>query len=104
MNPLRKASRLRSSAHLMRTYCAFPPSPCKPATGPDGTSGGTAADELDDHLAPMRPRAGPDQVNALPSAERQLAADHRYVQRHAGEHRLDVARHIVRPFDGVNPA
>ena len=44
-----------------------------------------------------------DQIDALPGAERQPAAAHRHVQRHAGQHGLDVRRHVVRALDVVHP-
>ena len=44
-----------------------------------------------------------DQIDALPGAERELALRHRHMQRHAVEHRLDMRRHVVRPFDVMDP-
>ena len=44
------------------------------------------------------------EIETLPSAEPKFLANHRDVERYAGEHRLDVSRHIVRPFNIVHPA
>ena len=56
-----------------------------------------------DQLAPVRLRAVLDQIDALPGAERERAAAHRDVQRNAGQHGLDMRRHVVGAFDGVHP-
>ena len=48
-------------------------------------------------------RAVLDQIDALPGAERELAAGDRHMQRDAGEHRLDMRRHVVGPFGVVDP-
>ena len=63
-----------------------------------------AADELKQHLAPVRARAVLGEIDALPGAERKLAAGHRHMQRHAVEHRLHVRRHVVRAFGIVHPS
>src|SRR3954467_3026385 len=61
------------------------------------------ADELQHHLTPVWARPVLDQIDALPSTERKPTAAHRNVQRNAGQHRLDVARHVVGPLDSVYP-
>ena len=66
--------------------------------------GAPAADELKQHLAPVRPRAVLGEINALPGAERELAARDRHVQRNPVQHRLHVRRHVVRAFGVVHPA
>ena len=43
-------------------------------------------------------------IDALPGAERQRAADDRHMQRHAVEHGFDMRRHVVGSFDIVHPA
>src|SRR5215831_14748018 len=62
------------------------------------------SDELQHDFAPVRPGTVLHNVDALPCAKREGAINHRHVQRHAGEHRLYVRRHIVQPFDIMNPA
>ena len=49
-------------------------------------------------LAPML-----DEVDALPGPERKLPGNDRHLQRDTIEHRLDMSRHVVGPFDIVNP-
>ena len=44
-----------------------------------------------------------DKINALPHAERQLAANDRYVERYAIEHRFDVGGHVIRAFHIMDP-
>ena len=62
-----------------------------------------AADELQDDFAAVRPAPVLDQIDALPGAEREFAADDRHMQRHAVEHGLDMRRHVVRALDVVDP-
>src|SRR5882724_12854572 len=62
-----------------------------------------AADELQHHLAPVRACPVLDQIDALPSTERKRAAAHRNMQRNAGQHGLDMSRHVVGPLDYVHP-
>src|SRR5262245_960355 len=62
-----------------------------------------ATDELQDDFAPMRPSPMLGNIDALPGSERERPRNHRDVQRHSGEHRLDVRRHVIRPFGTVNP-
>jgi hypothetical protein len=45
-----------------------------------------------------------DQIDALPRAERERAAGHRHVQGDAGQHGLDVGRHVIGAFNRVHPA
>ena len=52
----------------------------------------------------MRASAMLGDINALPSAERQIAFADWYLQGHAVEHGFDMGRHVVRPFDVVHPA
>src|SRR5439155_2774879 len=52
----------------------------------------------------MRPRAVLGEIDALPGAERQRAVEHWNVQRHAVEHRLHVAWHVIGAFRIVHPA
>ena len=54
-------------------------------------------------LALMRARPVLDQIDSLPGAERERAAAHRHVQRHAGQHGLDVSRHVVGALGRVHP-
>ena len=65
---------------------------------------GCAADELQHDLAPVRPRAVLDDIDALPGAERHLAVKHRNLQRRCGQHGLDMRRHVIRPLGVVHPA
>ena len=44
-----------------------------------------------------------DHVYALPGAEAQFGSDDGDVKRHAVQHRLDMRRHIVRPFHIMDP-
>ena len=62
-----------------------------------------AADKLKNDLAAVRPAPVLDQINSLPCAQRQSAAGDRHMQRHAIEHRLHMGRHVVGPFDIMNP-
>jgi len=43
-------------------------------------------------------------IDTLPGAERHFSADDRHVKTDAVKHRLDVRRHIVRPFNLVHPS
>src|SRR5262245_13609972 len=56
---------------------------------------GFAADELQQHGTPMRPRPVLDQIKALPGAERKRATLYRDMERNAIEHALDVSGHVV---------
>ena len=51
----------------------------------------------------MRPAPMLDKINSLPGAERELAANHRHMQRYAVEHRFHMRRHVVGPFDIMDP-
>ena len=62
-----------------------------------------AANELQQNLAPMRFAAVLHEVEALPCAQRQRPRAHRNVQRNPGQHGLDVRRHVVRSFHGMDP-
>jgi hypothetical protein len=62
-----------------------------------------AADELKANFAAVWPAPMLDKINALPHAERQLAADDRYVQRYAIEHCFDVGGHVIRAFHIMDP-
>src|SRR5262245_33461979 len=62
------------------------------------------ANELQHDLAPVRAGAMLGQIETLPGAERELAVDHRHLQRDAVYHGLHVRRHIVGPFHIVDPA
>ena len=59
------------------------------------------ADELQHDLAAMRPGAMLDQVDRLPGAERELAVQHRDLQRGRRQHGLDMRRHVVGAFGVV---
>src|SRR5262249_5850765 len=63
-----------------------------------------AANELQHDFASVRPRAMLGNIDALPRTERERPANHRDVERHAGEHGLHMRRHVVRPLRIVNPA
>src|SRR4051794_1656567 len=43
-------------------------------------------------------------IDALPGAESERAVDHGDIQRYASDHGLDMRRHIIGPFDVVDPA
>ena len=62
-----------------------------------------AADELQHHLAPMRPHAVLCEINPLPGAKREPAISHRHLQRDTIDHGLHVRRHVVGPFSVVDP-
>ena len=62
-----------------------------------------AADELKQHLAPVRPRAVFGQIDALPGAERELPPATGTCSGRR-EHRLDMRRHVVGAFRVVHPA
>src|SRR4029078_12958961 len=62
-----------------------------------------AADELENDLATVGPAPVRHEIDALPSSKRELASGNRHLQRHTIEHGLDVGRHVIGPFDIVNP-
>ena len=43
-------------------------------------------------------------IDALPGAESERAVDHGDIQGYASDHGLDMRRHIIGPFDVVDPA
>jgi len=51
----------------------------------------------------VRPAPVLHEVDALPSPERELARDNGHLQRDTIEHRLNMSRHVVGPFDVVDP-
>src|ERR1044072_6656576 len=56
------------------------------------------ADEIERDAAPVRRVAWLDQIKALPSAEHTAPIPDRDGQGGGGQHRLDVAWHVVWPF------
>ena len=62
-----------------------------------------AADELQHHLAPMRPGAVLGEIKSLPGAKRELSVGHRHLQRDTVDHGLHVRRHVIGSFGIVNP-
>ena len=70
--------------------------------GAAGDLAAERAEEVEHHLAPVRPVAVLDDVDALPGAEQHRAGLHRDRQRRCRQRRLDVGRHVVGPFDVVH--
>jgi hypothetical protein len=74
-------------------------------TGRDkGPRSSLATDELQYDFTSMWSSAMLGYIDALPGAESERAVDHGDVQRYASDHGLDMRRHIIGPFDVVDPA
>ena len=43
-------------------------------------------------------------IDPLPGAEGECPGDHGNMHRHVSEHGLDMRRHVIGPFDVVDPA
>ena len=43
-------------------------------------------------------------IDALPGAESERAVEHGNMQGYRGKHGLDMCRHVIGPFDVVDPA
>ena len=63
-----------------------------------------ATDELQYDFTPMWSSTMLGYIDALPGAESERAVDHGDIQRYASDHGLDMRRHIIGPFDVVDPA
>ena len=59
---------------------------------------GSFADQVEREAAPVRPAAVLEQIDALPGAEREPAAEQRDGELDLGEDRPQMRRHVVRPL------